>query len=427
MLFKSLTAGTIAALMAGSVVYYGTPTSEAGGTIQFESTEAISETPEVMTVSQEYGDVADVTTAQHPHDEKRERWIDKYLNTENEDATKEIEVEVEVKVEPETEPKNIEVEIVKETEIDVETEDENIGKDVEVEVFEAEAEAEAEVDVDVDVDVEVGVEPPKDVTAQDTPKTLKERIAERRARAEERRKQAAQQFMQTEKMAEKAAVSTHDASSQASETIKIIDENGNEIVIVNSIVDEKPAEPNSKLSDEAFANIEDALDAAVGIDTPDDVGEIDVDALEENKVGQAEIAFYKLTDGELVQIDELPTIPVFPGVNAKTVDSRLSVVMEQSDLLTQPDLRDRAYLGVVEYALSVDDYNSAQNAVGKIAQAELRDTARSLIALEFARNGMSDAAFQTIDEVEVDELRDVMRLQVIESMIIPENLSEKSQ
>ena len=417
MLFKSLTAGTIAALMAGSVVYYGTPTSEAGGTIQFESTEAISETPEVMTVSQEYGDVADVTTAQHPHDEKRERWIDKYLNTENEDATKEIEVEVEVKVEPETEPKNIEVEIVKETEIDVETEDENIGKDVEVEVFEAEA----------DVDVDVGVEPPKDVTAQDTPKTLKERIAERRARAEERRKQAAQQFMQTEKMAEKAAVSTHDASSQASETIKIIDENGNEIVIVNSIVDEKPAEPNSKLSDEAFANIEDALDAAVGIDTPDDVGEIDVDALEENKVGQAEIAFYKLTDGELVQIDELPTIPVFPGVNAKTVDSRLSVVMEQSDLLTQPDLRDRAYLGVVEYALSVDDYNSAQNAVGKIAQAELRDTARSLIALEFARNGMSDAAFQTIDEVEVDELRDVMRLQVIESMIIPENLPEKSQ
>jgi len=102
-------------------------------------------------------------------------------------------------------------------------------------------------------------------------------------------------------------------------------------------------------------------------------------------------------------------------------EQRIEVVFEQAENITQPDLRDRAYLDLADYATSKGLFDSAQEAALKINQVELRDTARSRIAMGMARYGKSDEAFALIEAVEVDELRDVMRLQVIEALLGTDN------
>jgi len=49
-------------------------------------------------------------------------------------------------------------------------------------------------------------------------------------------------------------------------------------------------------------------------------------------------------------------------------------------------------------------------------------TAKSRMAVSFAQKGMSGMAFKLIDSVDEVELRDFMRLQVIEAMIAPQKL-----
>lgn len=96
---------------------------------------------------------------------------------------------------------------------------------------------------------------------------------------------------------------------------------------------------------------------------------------------------------------------------------RIDAVFEQAEIIMQPDLRDRAYLDLVDYATSKGMFGEAKKAAMKIQQIELRDTARSRIAMGLARFGKSDDAFALIEEVEIDELRDVMRVQVIEALL----------
>lgn len=96
---------------------------------------------------------------------------------------------------------------------------------------------------------------------------------------------------------------------------------------------------------------------------------------------------------------------------------RIDAVFEQAENISQPDLRDRAYLDLVDYATSKGMFEEAERAALKIKQIELRDTARSRIAMGLARFGKSEQAFSLIEDVEIDELRDVMRLQVIEALL----------
>ena len=62
-------------------------------------------------------------------------------------------------------------------------------------------------------------------------------------------------------------------------------------------------------------------------------------------------------------------------------------------------------------------------ALSKIEQVELRDTARNRMAVAFAKAGHAKKAFAILEDLEVDALRDVMRLQVIEALIVPEEPS----
>ena len=101
-------------------------------------------------------------------------------------------------------------------------------------------------------------------------------------------------------------------------------------------------------------------------------------------------------------------------------DNTVKIIMDQAEKISMPELRDRAYLDLVSYALDNHDTASANIALSKIEQVELRDTARNRIAVNYAKNGNAEKAFAILGEIEVDELRDVMRLQVIEALIATE-------
>ncbi|MEP3889690.1 MAG: hypothetical protein ABJN69_04435 [Hellea sp.] len=114
-------------------------------------------------------------------------------------------------------------------------------------------------------------------------------------------------------------------------------------------------------------------------------------------------------------------------VKANDISKTVKVVMEQAEKIKMPELRDRAYLDLVSYGLEHSDYGVASKALKKIEQVELRDTARNRIAVTYAKDGDAEKAFAILDDLEVEALRDVMRLQVIEAMIAPEGLPEAMQ
>lgn len=136
--------------------------------------------------------------------------------------------------------------------------------------------------------------------------------------------------------------------------------------------------------------------------------------------------YYVLENGELREIEVLPGPTTEDAVNPDA-SYRILTVTEQAKQIDASELRDRAFLDIVDYAVSEQLYTAGVSAMEEINQVELRDTARSRIAIAYARSGDSRAAFGLIDDVEVDELRDVLRLQVIEAMILPERLPEGLQ
>ena len=139
--------------------------------------------------------------------------------------------------------------------------------------------------------------------------------------------------------------------------------------------------------------------------------------------GDAESTDGKTTDkpaGE-TETKTKPKPKVQPYKASKTevdpAQKRIDVVFRQAERIAQPELRDRAYLDLTDYATSKGLFDQAQKAALRIKQVELRDTARSRIAMGMARYGMANEAFALIEKVEVKELKDVMRLQVIEALL----------
>ena len=100
----------------------------------------------------------------------------------------------------------------------------------------------------------------------------------------------------------------------------------------------------------------------------------------------------------------------------------MPMLMMEAEKINTVEIKDQAYLDVVSFSVSQRQYNFADKALQKISQTELRDTARSRIAIAMAMDGRAAEAFDIIDTVEIEALRDVMRLQVIETLIIPEQL-----
>lgn len=100
----------------------------------------------------------------------------------------------------------------------------------------------------------------------------------------------------------------------------------------------------------------------------------------------------------------------------------MPLIMKQIDKMVNLETKDQAYYDVVSFSISQKQYNFADAAMRNIDQIVLRDTARSKIAVGLALDGRADDAFEVIDAVETEPLRDAMRLQVIEALIAPEKL-----
>lgn len=113
--------------------------------------------------------------------------------------------------------------------------------------------------------------------------------------------------------------------------------------------------------------------------------------------------------------DNVPT----SGINLARI---MPMLMAQAEKISTPEIKDQAYLDIVNFSVSQGQFKFADAAMQKINQTELRDTARSQIAIGLALGGRADDAFEVIDAVEIDTLRDVMRLQVIEALIVPGKL-----
>lgn len=125
------------------------------------------------------------------------------------------------------------------------------------------------------------------------------------------------------------------------------------------------------------------------------------------------------------------TMPLVNTINtagmANDSTPLLSTVMREAAEIKKSELRDQAYFEITEYALSEGRYDSARMAHDMIEQEELAYTAKSRIAVAFAQNGQPTKAFKVIGEVKEAELRDFMRLQVIEALIAPQRLPEAWQ
>lgn len=107
--------------------------------------------------------------------------------------------------------------------------------------------------------------------------------------------------------------------------------------------------------------------------------------------------------------------------NAATVNPKhiVALVNLQIAKLTDQDMRDQANLDIVNYAVRHGLMEEATSAMSEISQIELRETARSRIAVALAKSGKTKEAFALVDKVEIEGLRDVMRLQVIEAITVP--------
>ena len=144
--------------------------------------------------------------------------------------------------------------------------------------------------------------------------------------------------------------------------------------------------------------------------------------------GPQSTRYFKIEDGVLIKVDpaelELSQSQSHDPYDKRPAsrDRIFSVAFEEAARILKPELRDQAYFGILEYALRQDNFVEAEQAMAEIQQVDMSYTAKSRIAVAFAQKGLSSMAFKTINSVDDPELRDFMRLQVIEAMIAPERL-----
>lgn len=150
--------------------------------------------------------------------------------------------------------------------------------------------------------------------------------------------------------------------------------------------------------------------------------------MDDDSHGGMDTETIEMDGGKVIKIRKAKTIDEALS-KAKPIDvsKTIETVMTQAEKIEMPELRDRAYLDLVSFALEHCAYDTAETAMGKIKQVELRDTARNRMAVAYAKAGETDKAFALLEEIEVEALKDVMRLQVIEAMIAPEELHEDMQ
>lgn len=92
-------------------------------------------------------------------------------------------------------------------------------------------------------------------------------------------------------------------------------------------------------------------------------------------------------------------------------------VLIEAKKLQVIDMRNQAFLEIVDYAVDRGDVGDAADIVDELSSPELRDTARAKIGVGLAMSGDMEAAFAVLDEIEIDELTAPIRLEIISALM----------
>jgi hypothetical protein len=124
-------------------------------------------------------------------------------------------------------------------------------------------------------------------------------------------------------------------------------------------------------------------------------------------------------DDFLPQRDTVATpIPVVREPDApRPVDPAVfETLIAQAALVEIVDARDDAYFNILNFSLAEGRYEVAADLVANLSSPELRDTARQRIGISHAQAGRMDQAFAVLDDIEIKELTDPIRLEIIRSV-----------
>lgn len=102
-----------------------------------------------------------------------------------------------------------------------------------------------------------------------------------------------------------------------------------------------------------------------------------------------------------------------PGVRSDADLETFEILVDQAGELELVDMRDDAYLTLLDWALRDERYIEATDVAGRLSVPELRDTARQRIGISHAEAGRMSEAFKVLEQVEIDPLRDAIRLEII--------------
>ncbi len=97
-------------------------------------------------------------------------------------------------------------------------------------------------------------------------------------------------------------------------------------------------------------------------------------------------------------------------------DELFGTLMVQASQLEIVDVRDDAYLSILDYALAEDRVQVAEVVLARLSAPPLRDTARQRIGLAHARAGRTQEAFAVLEGLEIPELEDPIRLEIIRAV-----------
>lgn len=106
------------------------------------------------------------------------------------------------------------------------------------------------------------------------------------------------------------------------------------------------------------------------------------------------------------------------GHHAMALDAiDYDAVLVEAKKLQVIDMRNEAFLEIIDYAIDRGDIGDAADILEELSRPELRDTARGRIGVGLASAGDMNAAFAVLDEIEIDELTAPIRLEIITALM----------
>ena len=99
--------------------------------------------------------------------------------------------------------------------------------------------------------------------------------------------------------------------------------------------------------------------------------------------------------------------------DSKASDETYAILLSEAKKLEIDDMRDDAYINIIDFANANGDHARSEGLVEMLSTPDLRDIARQRIGVAHAKAGHLEKAFALVDELEVTELADPIRLELI--------------